>query len=122
MEYRGSEAKIGKLESVIDEYTQELGATTEEITSVTDYMNAAKAQRETENGEFLALKADDQSAIGLLESAKESLSVYYKNNSIELGLIQGSVKGAYLLQQDSKKDPEFRISEDQAPDATFGDK
>merc|ERR1719316_1178507 len=70
-------------------------------------------QRKQENEAFKNAKKDDQDAIALLEAAKDALTKYYKNNKIEMGEIQGSVK---LLQKP------FAVSEDQAPDATFSDK
>lgn len=45
---------------------------------------------------------------------------YYKDNDIKLGKIQGSVKGVFA--QANPDEPEFEISEDQAPDATFSNK
>merc|ERR1712151_883020 len=78
-------------------------------------MKDITAERKEENEAYLEAKKDDEDAIGLLEKAREVLSKYYKENDIKMGKIQGSVK---LLQAD----PEFEISEDQAPDATFSDK
>merc|ERR1719335_930332 len=42
---------------------------------------------------------------------------YYKKNGIEMGPIQGSVKGALL-----QEEPVFERSADDAPDATFSNK
>merc|ERR550537_1075962 len=65
-------------------------------------MAQALADREAENAAFHAAKDDDLKAIGLLEDAIAAMSKYGENNA--------------LLQQ-----PEFEVSEDQAPDATFSD-
>merc|ERR1719265_936819 len=74
-------------------------------------------QRKEEKAAFLEGKTDDEAAIQLLEAAKNALAAYYKKEKITLGPIQGSVKGLDLVQE-----PVFRISEDQAPDATFSHK
>merc|ERR1719160_1384234 len=67
-------------------------------------------ERTEENDAFKQAKSDDENAIALIEKAIEALSGYYKDNKIEMGPIQGSVK---LLQE-----PEFDKG-DQAPEAEF---
>merc|ERR1719160_1298861 len=67
-------------------------------------------ERTEENDAFKQAKSDDENAIALIEKAIEALSGYYKDNKIEMGPIQGSVK---LLQE-----PEFDKG-DQPPDAEF---
>merc|ERR1712048_1546378 len=111
-----NEAKIDKLEKLIAMHTEEKLKTIEEIESVTAQMEAMTKQRNQENEAFLAAKKDDQDAIALLEAARDALSKYYKKNKIEMGPIQGSVKGQFLQQKP------FDVSEDQAPDATFSHK
>merc|ERR1719375_1731648 len=71
-------------------------------------------ERIEEHKEFQQAKSDDEGAIALLEKTVEVLSAYYKKNKIEMGPVQGSVK---LVQE-----PEFEVSQWQAPDATFSDK
>merc|ERR1719163_670948 len=66
-------------------------------------MDEALADRTAENEAFAGAKQDDLNAIELLGQAIEALSAYGSNNA--------------LLQQ-----PEFAVSEDQAPDATFSSK
>merc|ERR1719258_130121 len=66
-------------------------------------MEEALADRTAENEAFAGAKQDDLNAIELLGQAIEALSAYGTNNA--------------LLQQ-----PEFAVSEDQAPDTTFSDK
>merc|ERR1719456_1763269 len=66
-------------------------------------MDEALADRTAENEAFTGAKQDDLNAIELLGQAIEALSAYGGNNA--------------LLQQ-----PEFEVSEDQAPDATFSSK
>merc|ERR1712137_1528575 len=92
-----------------------MGKTIEEIEAVTAQMEAMTKQRNEENEAFLAAKKDDQDAIALLESARDAISKYYKKNKIEMGPIQGSVKGQFVQEP-------FDVSEDQAPDATFSHK
>merc|ERR1719510_1684260 len=53
----------------------------------------------------------------LLAKARTALTKYYKKNDIEMGPIQGGVKDAFM-----QEDPEFAISEDQAPEAVFSSK
>jgi hypothetical protein len=64
-------------------------------------MDDALADRTAENQAFADAKGDDEKAVELLGQAIEALSEYGKNNP-------------ELLQQ-----PEFEVSEDQAPDAEF---
>jgi len=110
-----NEAKIDKLEKLIAMHTEEKLKTIEEIEAVTAQMEAMTKQRNQENEAFLAAKKDDQDAIALLEAARDAISKYYKKNKIEMGPIQGSVKGQFLQKP-------FDVSEDQAPDATFSHK
>merc|ERR1719281_2396634 len=107
-----NEAKIDKLAKLIAEHQEEKAKTIEEIESVETQMEAMTKQRKQENEAFKNAKKDDQDAIALLEAAKDAISKYYKENKIEMGEIQGSVK---LLQKP------FAVSEDQAPDASFSD-
>merc|ERR1719158_1817463 len=67
-------------------------------------MAEALSDRTAQNGAFTTAKEDDIKAIGLLEDAIAAMSEYGTNN---LALLQ--------------KQPEFEVSEDQAPDATFSD-
>merc|ERR1712187_991098 len=87
----------------------------EKISETNKYMKDITDERKEENDAYLEAKKDDEDAIELLEKARTVLAKYYKKNDIKMGPVQGSVK---LLQAD----PEFEISEDQAPDATFSHK
>jgi len=109
-----NEAKIDKLEKLIEEHTEEKLKTIEEIKTVTTQMKDMTKQRDEEHEDFKKARSDDQAAIKLLEAARTALSKYYKKNKIEMGPIQGSATG--LLQKP------FAVSEDQAPDATFSSK
>merc|ERR1719440_733344 len=108
-----NEAKIDKLEKLIELRTAEKFKTVEDIESTQKAIVQMEDQRQEENQAFLEAKSDDEGAIELLEKAKAALAAYYEKNKIELGPIQGSVKGALL------QEPVFQVSEDQAPDATF---
>jgi len=109
-------AKIDKLEALIKQREDEKVTTLEEIEQVKQEISDMEATRIEENQVFLQEKADDENAIELLQKAKEAILAYYEKNKIELGPIQGSVKGVLL------QEPVFKISEDQAPDATFSHK
>merc|ERR1719160_496677 len=101
---------------MIQQRKDEKVATLEEIEQVKKEIGDMEASRIEENTVFLQEKGDDENAIELLEKAKEAILAYYEKNKIELGPIQGSVKGVLL------QEPVFKISEDQAPDATFSHK
>merc|ERR1719473_659662 len=104
-----NEAKIDKLEKLIAAREEEKAKTIEEIEDVTAQMEAMEKQRKEENEAFLAKKSDDEGAIELLEMAKKALSEYYKENKLPvlLGVKQG---------------PDFKRSEDAAPEFEFSDK
>lgn len=115
---RKNVAKIDKLERLIENLEEEKAQTIKDIDDINTEMAAMLEQRQAENGEFLNSKENDQKAITLLVDARTALSKYYKKNDIEMGPIQGSIKGLSLSQQG----PDFDISADQAPEATFAGK
>merc|ERR1719345_557346 len=104
---RKNEAKIDKLEKLIAAREEEKAKTIEEIEDVTAQMEAMEKQRKEENEAFLAKKSDDEGAIELLEMAKKALATYYKENKLPVLLEQG---------------PDFKRSEDAAPDFEFSGK
>merc|ERR1719261_1786163 len=110
-----TEAKIVKLTEKKEELEAAIIETDAQILSTHEDLDQMEATRTEENAQFKQAKSDDEAAIELLGQAIEHLSAYYKNNKIEIGPIQGSVKG--LLQE-----PEFAVDPDQAPDATFSGK
>jgi len=112
-----NEAKIDKLKRIIAKRTEQKHQTIDQINAVDDTVAELTRVREAENEAFLQAKTEDQNAIDLLIAARAALSRYYTNNSIELGPIQGAVKGLALQQQ-----PDFDISADQAPDTVFSGK
>eukprot|EP00746_Dinoflagellata_sp_MGD_P013076 gnl/MRDRNA2_/MRDRNA2_128122_c0_seq1.p1 gnl/MRDRNA2_/MRDRNA2_128122_c0~~gnl/MRDRNA2_/MRDRNA2_128122_c0_seq1.p1 ORF type:complete len:711 (-),score=215.78 gnl/MRDRNA2_/MRDRNA2_128122_c0_seq1:88-2220(-) len=109
-----NKAMITKLENTIEALVEELMQTETEIATTNDQIKSMEDTRKETHEDFLAAKKDDEMAIKLLTKTVEVLSSYYKKEKIEMGPIQGSMK---LLQE-----PEFSISKDQAPDATFSDK
>jgi hypothetical protein len=106
-------AKIDKLQNSIDKREAEKAETIEGIETVVAEIAQMQAEREAGNAAFLHAKTEDQDAIALLLSAKTALSSYFSNNTIDMGPLQ-------LVQK--KQEPEFAISQDQAPDAIFKDK
>jgi len=113
-------AKIDKLQSMIEKRQAEREQTIEDIASVTKQIAEMTADRTAANGVFKNAKAEDQDAIALLVQARGALSSYYGNNSIELGPIQGAVKGLSLAS--TRQGPNFDVDEFDAPDADFSGK
>jgi len=113
-----NEAKIDKLLKTIEELEAEKAKTIEEIAAVEKHMKDITKQREEENAEFLKSKEDDQKVIKLLAKARAVLVKYYQKNDVDIGPIQAGAKDLAFEQED----PEFAISEDQAPEAVFSNK
>merc|ERR1719146_298244 len=111
---KNNDAMIVKLTQIIESLIEEIEATVKEIEATKAQIKQMEEERTAEHEEFKVAKSDDEAAIALLTKAKEVLSSYYKKNEVDMGPVQGSMK---LLQG-----PEFEISQDQAPDATFSDK
>lgn len=112
-----NEAKIDKLIAKIEDLEAEKAKTIEEIEAVKAHMKEITKVRKEENEEFLKNKEDDQKVIKLLAKARTALTKYYKKNDIEMGPVQAGVKDALM-----QEDPEFSVSEDQAPEAVFSSK
>jgi len=102
---KNNEAKVDKLESLIQLRTKERQETIDQLNDTNDYIKKITKDRKQENEDFLKAKSDDEAAIVLINKAKDVLSAYSKKNDIK------------LLQ-----DPAFDVSEDQAPDSTFSSK
>merc|ERR1719152_710231 len=105
LEYEISQlqAKITAAEEKKAKLEAEKADTEKKKADLEEAMDEALADRTAENEAFTGAKQDDLNAIELLGQAIEALSAYGSNNA--------------LLQQ-----PEFAVSEDQAPDATFSSK
>merc|ERR1719213_1571186 len=91
------------LEYEITQLQAKITAAEKKKADLEEAMDEALADRTAENEAFTGAKQDDLNAIDLLGQAIEALSAYGTNNA--------------LLQQ-----PEFAVSEDQAPDASFSGK
>jgi len=113
-------AKIDKLTRLIEKATVEKEETQASIKETEDQIKVIGDVRKNEHAEFLDAKAKDTDAIDLLMKARDYLSAYYSNHSIDLGPIQGEVKGLALAQQ--RGPPIFDVSEDQAPEAALSGK
>jgi len=110
---KNNEAKIVKLEKIIEKLVEEIALTVEEIEATEAQIKQMEETRKEEHEEFKVAKEEDEDAIGLLQKTVEVLGEYYKKNKIDMGPVQGSVK---LLQE-----PEFEVSQWQAPEADFSD-
>merc|ERR1719408_1129756 len=97
-------AKIERTEMKKAKLEADKATTLQNKADLQQAMADALADRTAQNAAFTTAKQDDITAIGLLEDAIAAMSEYGKNN---LALLQ--------------KQPEFEVSEDQAPDATFSD-
>merc|ERR1719235_1121223 len=111
---KNNEAMIVNLTEIIESLIEEIDKTVAEIDATKEQIKQMEDERKEEHEAFKVAKADDEAAIALLEKTVEVLSAYYKKEKIEMGPIQGSMK---LIQG-----PEFAISDDQAPEATFKEK
>jgi len=98
--------RLEDLETTKAETIAQILTTNEDIASMED-------NRIAEHRAFEEAKSDDEQAVTVLASAIDALGAFYKNNDIDQGEIQGGAKAA-LVQA-----PEFEVSEDQAPDASF---
>jgi len=113
---KNNEAKIDKLQKLIELRTSEKAETNQRIKETKQYKSDLTAERKEENEAFLQTKKDDEGAIDLLEKAKAAMAKFYKEQGIDMGEIQGSATG--LLQGD----PAFERSVDDAPDASLSNK
>jgi hypothetical protein len=96
-------AKIKRAEEKKAKLEAEKEKTEQNKADLIQAMEEALADRTAENEAFHAAKDDDEKAVELLGQAIDALSEYGKNNPSLMQILQ----------------PEFEVSEDQAPDATF---
>merc|ERR1719238_861688 len=113
-EYKVSKlnGKLAKLKGQIEELEATLSQTVAQIAETNEDIEKMEDSRKEAHAVFESKKAEDEGASKLLGAAIESMSAFYKNNKTGMGEIQGSVN---LLQ----RGPEFEVSADQAPDASF---
>jgi len=99
-----NQAKINKLQGLIDKHTATKEETIAAIAATEENIQEMKDQRDASHQAFLQAKADDEGAIALLTSATEAMSKFYEKNGIKVALAQK---------------PTFEVSADQAPEADF---
>merc|ERR1719443_1656065 len=85
---KNNDAKIAKLESLIAKDEDEKAKTIEEIEDTQKNIDDMKATRIAENGEFLQAKEDDETAIDVLNKAKDALTKFYKKNTLFAQLLK----------------------------------
>merc|ERR1719247_1908213 len=107
------DGKIAKFSAHVDALETSRLETINLIRGVRDDIDKMEDERKEAHSVYESKKADDEGASALLSAAIESLSAFYKNNKTGMGEVQGSIN---FLQ---KRGPEFEVSADQAPDATF---
>jgi len=106
---KNNDAKINKLESLIEMRTEEKAQTISQMDDTNDYIKKITDDRKEEHEAFQNAQKDDKAAVELLNTAKDALTAFYKKNDVDVGA---------LLQAD----PAFAVSEDQAPEASFSGK
>jgi predicted nucleic acid-binding Zn-ribbon protein len=107
------ETKLMKLNKRLEDLETTKAETVAQILQTNEDISKMEDNRIAEHKAFEEAKSDDEQASTVLGSAIEALGAFYKNNDIDQGEIQGGAKAA-LVQA-----PEFEVSEDQAPDASF---
>jgi predicted nucleic acid-binding Zn-ribbon protein len=100
--------RITKLNTRISSAQQEIVDTDGDIDAQKQLMENAIADRNAEHEDFVAALKDDEAAVKLLEQARNALAAYEKNN-----------KDALSMLQKHKRDPEYTVDQDKAPDASF---
>merc|ERR1719178_549129 len=81
---KNNEAKIAKLEKLIELRTKEREETIEKIKETKKYMKDITDERKEENEAYLQAKKDDEDAKALLEKAKEAFTQFYKENGVDM--------------------------------------
>eukprot|EP00927_Polykrikos_kofoidii_P049455 TRINITY_DN434_c0_g1_i5.p1 TRINITY_DN434_c0_g1~~TRINITY_DN434_c0_g1_i5.p1 ORF type:complete len:757 (+),score=185.54 TRINITY_DN434_c0_g1_i5:205-2271(+) len=112
---RKNVARIDKLTRQKEQATAEKAEAADALKETRAQIDQLERERQEAHNLFQQTQEDDKAAIKLLMDARGALSAYYKNNSIDLGPMQGNVKDLSLVQQE----PAFTISDDAAPDAVF---
>lgn len=115
---KNNDAKITRLEALIELREKQKQETLDQIAATNQYKIDLTAERTASNQQFTSDKAADQDNLDALMDARDLLTSYYRNHSIDMGPIQGSVKALAFAQQG----PDFEISADQAPDVDFSGK
>lgn len=113
---RKNVAKLDQLERKRETRKEEKETTIAKREQTEAYLDTITQQRNKDHAAFLHTQDEDEKTVALLTQAKNALMAYYQDHGIELGPIQGSVKGALV------QEPVFERSADDAPDAIFSDK
>jgi len=106
-------AKITKLNTKLEKISKTIENTTAARKQAREDLAEMTQLRADDHDAFQQAKSDDESAIELLSNAIGKLSSYAESNAIDTGKLEE----ARFLQE-----PEFEVSEDQAPDAQFSGK
>jgi len=107
------ETKLMKLNKRLEDLETNKEQTISQILQTNEDIANMEDNRIAEHRAFEEAKSDDEQAVTVLSSAIEALGAFYKNNDIDQGEIQGGAKAALV------QEPDFEVSEDQAPDASF---
>jgi len=97
---------VERLEDNEKELTASIKSLEESISTTKGDMEQMLDMRNDENKAFKKALKDDADAVALIEKAIVSLSAFYKNNKIPLELVQ-------------KKEPEYSVDQDKAPETSF---
>merc|ERR1719428_861512 len=99
---------IGRLQVKLEELESMLTGTINDIVSTKNDIKKMEDTRIAEHNEYEQAKSDDEGAVKLLGMAIDALGSFAKNNPAAAALLQAHMDG-----------PDFAVSPDQAPDATF---
>jgi len=117
---------IDRLNSKKKELQADIVATEGDITDTENAMAEALSTRNSENEDFKAALKDDMDAVALLAAAIDALTAFSANNKLPLGLVQKKHKKHHSHSHSKshvashKKQPEYSVDEDKAPE-TFSD-
>lgn len=112
--------KIDKLTAKKEKLEEDIELTSEQIKQTKADLKQMTEDREAEHAAFLQAKEDDENAVALLAQAIGHLSSYMDANKVDMGPLQSGRQGGVFTQL--AQEPEFEVSEDQAPEATFAGK
>jgi len=99
--------QLGRLGDSENELKATIKSLEEEMATTKSDMEELLSMRNDESAAFKKALKDDTDAVALIEQAIVSLTQFYKNNKIPLELVQ------------SKKEPEYTVDQDKAPDTSF---
>lgn len=99
--------QLGRLGDTENELKATIKSLEEEMATTKSDMEELLSMRNDESAAFKKALKDDADAVALIEQAIVSLTQFYKNNKIPLELVQ------------SKKEPEYTVDQDKAPETSF---